>query len=211
MGEQDFFVSSANRQACEWLADDTGWPDSKLALVGPAWSGKTHLARSWADRVGGIVREARTLERSEDLPIGGARICVEDLDHLPEAAEEFLFHLHNHLLSTGGRLLLTGRTAPSRWPIALADLASRMEAASVVTIGEPDDALLRAVLTKHFADRQLTPDPRLIAWLLPRMERSFAEAARLVAELDRRALGETRVINQALARAILDTPPGGEE
>jgi len=207
MGDQDFFVSDANSHAHDMVRADHGWPDGKLALIGPQGSGKTHLARVWASQGGGTILAAAELGRAAPAPGPGALICVEDVDRLPRAEEETLFHLHNNVLGGGGRLLLTGRTAPARWNIALPDLSSRMTATTVVHITDPDDDLLRAVLTKLFADRQLTPDPRLIQWLLPRMERSFQAATRIVSELDSRALSEARVINLSLAREILDTPP----
>ena len=46
--EQDFFVSASNRQAVERIAAWPAWPGRVLALVGPASSGKSHLAAIWA-------------------------------------------------------------------------------------------------------------------------------------------------------------------
>ena len=75
-----------------------------------------------------------------------------------------------------------------------------------VTLAPPDDALLQAVLLKLFADRQITPLPSLIPWLLKRMDRSFAEAGRLVAALDDRALATGRPLGPKLAGELLDAP-----
>ena len=56
-----------------------------------------------------------------------------------------------------------------------------------MTLAPPDDALLRAVLVKLFADRQLAVDESLIGYLLaPRIERSFAAAREAVARSTRR-------------------------
>ena len=120
-----------------------------------------------------------------------AALVVEDADRLRDLgrsrslAEEALFHLCNHLAAGGGSLMATGRLAPARWQIALADLASRLRAAPVARLEAPDDALLAAVLVKLFADRQIAVAPDLIRYLLARMERSFAAAEALVAALDR--------------------------
>ncbi len=62
-------------------------------------------------------------------------------------------------LERGGSLLLTTPAPPAALPIALADLASRLRALPVAGIAPPDDALLAAVLVKHFADRQLRVAP----------------------------------------------------
>jgi chromosomal replication initiation ATPase DnaA len=103
---------------------------------------------------------------------------------------------------------MTGRTPPTLWRIALPDLASRMQATTVARIAAPDDALLAAILIKHFADRQLIAPRDLVPWLLPRMPRSFAAAADLVARLDAEALAEGRAVTRALAQRILDSMAG---
>jgi chromosomal replication initiation ATPase DnaA len=109
-------------------------------------------------------------------------------------------------LAEGHNLLLTSTTAPSRWGLTLPDLRSRMEGTSLATLDEPDDALLAAMLTKQFADRQLTPTPEAVTYLLRNMERSAAEAVRIVAQMDRRALAEGRKITRKLALEVLQSP-----
>ena len=104
----------------------------------------------------------------------------------------------------GGLLLLTSDQPPSRWSIALPDLASRMQATTVVQIHNPDDALLSALLMKLFADRQINPQPALVQYLATRIERSFSAAADIVDRLDTAALAQRRKINKALAAELLD-------
>jgi chromosomal replication initiation ATPase DnaA len=87
--------------------------------------------------------------------------------------------------------------------VILPDLASRLGAAISVAVGAPDDALIGAVLVKHFADRQLTVDPAVVTFLLARMERSFATARKLTAALDGAALAAKRRITVPLARDVL--------
>lgn len=204
LGPDDYFVSLANARAHAMIRDDAVWPDGKLIVVGAKGSGKSHLSRLWQEQTGATLLCAGDLDPGAPMPPTGARFCIEDMHLLGAEAQEYLFHLHNHLKSSGGRLLLTARTMTTDWPLTLPDLVSRMQATSVVSIREPDDALLHAVLTKHFADRQLNPSPQLIHWLLLRMERSFAAAARIVAALDDAALQQGTVINRSLAKSILD-------
>ena len=83
-------------------------------------------------------------------------------------------------------LLLTARAPAARWPVALPDLASRLAATLVVDLPPPDDALLSALLAKHFADRQVAPPPALIPFLALRIERSAAAALDAVSRLDSR-------------------------
>ena len=117
--------------------------------------------------------------------------------------ERALFHLINLVREEEAYLLITARTPPGRWAVALPDLASRLRAIPAVMLTAPDDALLRAVLVKLFADRQLAVDEALIAYLVTRIERSFAAARAAVERLDREALRRKRPVTRALAAEVL--------
>lgn len=202
LGADDFFVSEANAQAYDMINAQQTWPDRKLALLGPPGSGKSHLARIFAEQTRGTVVAASDM--TPDFRTEAPTIIVEDMDQLPQAAEEAMFHLHNYLRNTDGVLLMTADTPPNRWQITLPDLASRMQATNVAQIASPDDALLSALIMKLFADRQIMPKPDLVTYLTPRIERSFAAAADIVARLDAAALAQGRKINTRLARDLLD-------
>jgi chromosomal replication initiation ATPase DnaA len=206
-GREDFFISPSNAVAVAQIEAWRDWPQRKLVLVGPEGAGKTHLAHVWADASGAQIVAATDLAGAgiEALATQGA-VAVEDADRIAgdRAAEEALFHLHNLVLAEGGTLLLTARSAPRQWPLSLPDLRSRLEATASATLEAPDDALLAALLVKLFTDRQISVPPRLIAYLVGRMDRSFAAAQALVAALDRRALETGRKISERLAAELLD-------
>ncbi len=203
-GAEDFFVSDANAQAYSLVRRDAAWPEGKLCLIGPRGSGKSHLTRVWqADRQADVV-EAATLTGAEDLPAAGAGVALEGMEHLPPHAQEYVFHLHNHLKATQGRLLLTATCPPAHWGLTLPDLLSRMQAATLVRIADPDDDLLNAVMLKQFADRQLMPAPHVLNYILSRTERSFSAIADVVGQIDVMALSRKSAITRALARDVLD-------
>lgn len=209
LGRADFFVAKPNRLALAQVEAWPDWPGGRLALAGPAGSGKSHLAHVWAARAGARILPAASLARLDIAATpAAAAVAVEDVDGLAaaadrDAAEEALFHLHNRLGAGGGALLVTGRTPPSRWAVALPDLASRLGAFPVARLEPPDDALLSAVLVKLFADRQIVVAPDLIAYLLARMERSFAAAEEVVVRLDRAGLARRRPVTARLAAETL--------
>ena len=201
LGPDDFFVSDANAKAHALVRAPSSWPEGKLAVTGPEGCGKTHLARLFEQLAGAQVIAARDLGPRTMPP--DRPVVVEDMERLPEAGEEPLFHLHNGLRAAGLPLLLTSDRPPSRWPIRLPDLASRMQGTMCVSISDPDDRLLSAVILKLFQDRQLSPAPNVATYLASRIDRSFAAAARIVDLIDRRALATGRDINRKLASEIL--------
>ena len=198
-GRADFLLSDSNRAALEWVERWPDWPARALLLYGPSGSGKTHLVHLWCERAGGRLIAGEAVAASAPTDLRGAVA----IDNAERAAEEPLLHLYNSVLEHGGSLLLSAGAPPASLPIKLADLASRLRSLPVAGIAPPDDELLAAVLLKHFADRQIRVVPGVVAYLVPRIERSFAAAASLAGALDQRSLAAGRPVTIALARAVL--------
>ncbi len=173
-----------------------------MALVGPEGSGKSHLAAIWAGMSGARVLSARLLGET-DLPaalVTGA-LVVEDLE--PQTFDErALFHLLNLAREEGASVLITGRTAPASLKVEIRDLASRLRALPVVTLDPPDDELLRALIVKLAADRQIAVDQGLVNYLAHRIERSFAAARAAVTLIDQEAMRRHRPVTRALAAEL---------
>ena len=199
---EDFLAGPQNAAALALIERWPEWPSRAILLVGPEGSGKSHLAAIWAARSGARIIAARELdEASVPALLASGALVVEDLAtwHVEERA---LFHLLNLAREQNANLLFTARSQPGAWPVKLPDLISRLRELPVVNLDPPDDALLRAVLVKLFADRQLAVDEALIAYLVTRMERSFAAARATVAALDREALRQQRPVTRALASEL---------
>lgn len=210
---EDFAVSPSNVDAVARVEAWPAWPEGRLALVGPAGVGKTHLARTWAAAHDAVVVEA-TGDDAPDLPaLRGKAVLVEDADRRAEGAalsDEALFHILNMAGVDGGTVLLTGRTPPVGWTADVPDLRSRLNALSVAAIDEPDDVVLEAVLRRAFEQRLLKPDPDLYPYLLLRLPRSAAEALAAADLLDEAAAQQRRELNKALAREVLGDFEGDE-
>ncbi len=204
----DFMLSDCNAEAMRLIAS---WPDwsARCALIaGPAGAGKSHLVNVWRERSGARVLSAASIEEDMVDGLETGPLAVEDVDRFARD-ERALFHLLNLSRERGFDILLTARSLPGSWPVALDDLRSRLRSLPFAEIGAPDDALLRAVLVKLFDDRQLSAPPAVIDYLLRRMERSVDAAADLVARMDKAALAERRRITPRFAARFVDAEPGG--
>lgn len=200
--EQDFFVSASNREAVEWIAVWPDWPGRVLALVGPASSGKSHLAAIWAERAGARVCSGRSLDSDTMKPPAAECVLVDDADRVE--SEEALLHLFNWLRERRGSLLLTATVRPVDWGVELPDLSSRLATVTVAGIEPPDDDLLAGLIGKQLADRQLRVSDAVIGFLIRRMERSFSAAQGIVEQLDALSLAERRPITIPLARKMFE-------
>jgi chromosomal replication initiation ATPase DnaA len=202
-GREDFLAGPSNAAALALIERWPDWPAPVMALVGPEGSGKSHLAAIWAKTAGArSIASHAIASASVPTALATGALVVEDLRE-GACEDAALFHLLNLAREQGDFVLITARTAPGGWTIRLRDLASRLRALPTVTLAPPDDALLRAVLVKLFADRQLAVDEGLIGYLATRIERSFAAARAVVAELDREAMRQKREVNKAFAAELL--------
>lgn len=203
-GREDFLVAASNAEAVAWLDRWPAWPAPALAIYGPGGCGKSHLVQVWRARSGALeFTRADLVGWGLGERLGAARAAfVEDADRGVD--EPALLHLYNMLAERGGHLLVTGQEGPARWALRLADLRSRLIAAPAVAVAAPDEALMAALLVKLFADRQLHVSAELVVYLVPRIDRSFEAARRLVAALDQTSLATRRRITVPLARAVLE-------
>lgn len=195
----DLLEDASNEAALAMADRPEAWPLGRLAIFGPASVGKSHLGRAVAAARGWRMQAGPALRGLPGPAPGGT--VLDDADAVPD--ERALLHLINLSAERGEKLLLLAREAPSRWPVALPDLSSRLRATLAIDIGTPGEALLAALLAKHFADRQLRVAPEVQAWLLARLARDAATIAEAAARLDRAALAARAPVTRALARAAL--------
>ncbi len=207
MGRADFFVSGANATAVAGIDTWRDWPGAKILLIGPAGAGKTHLAHVFAAQTDAGIVDAATLPGHDPAALAdGPALVVEDADRIAgdARAEEALFHLHNAAAGRGTALLITAASAPQHWGLCLPDLQSRMQQAGQLTLTAPDDALIGAVLVKLAADRQMALTPALLAYILPRIDRSLGFVQGFVTALDAEALAAHQKPGLRHVKAVLD-------
>lgn len=205
LGAEDFLISRSNQAAADIVDRWPDWPHWAVVVVAPPGAGKTHLANVWRLRSGAAVFAASGLSEPDVARASGA-LLVEDL-HAGIGDQRVLFHLLNLVREHKLSMLLTSRLAPGELDVALPDLRSRLRSLPLVAIAPPDEALLKAVLVKQFADRQLNVEPHVISYIALHMEQSMEAAAAIVAQIDGQAMATHRKVTRALAAEILARQP----
>jgi chromosomal replication initiation ATPase DnaA len=197
--EVDFRLASSNAEAWAWLRRTEHWPNHRLALWGEAGRGKTHLLHIWARRTGAKICHGPELSGFPGPPTAG--VALDQADGIVD--ETALLHLLNAAAEAGVAVLLAARQPPARWPVHLPDLTSRLRAITAVEIAPPEDDLLRFLLARLLADRQLRLPEAVQDWLVRRLPRSAAAVGEAVMRLDAAALDRHRNITARFAAEVL--------
>jgi chromosomal replication initiation ATPase DnaA len=200
----NFLEGPANEAGLTLIESWPDWPNRIMLLTGPEGSGKSHLAAIWAEQAGARSTSAHTLTAASvpgALAATGA-LVVEDLKPA-QFDERAMFHLLNLAREDGACVLITARVPPAAFEVELRDLRSRLRALPTVSLLPPDDLLLRGLIVKFCADRQMSIDETVVSYLATRIERSYAAARQAVSLLDAEALRLGRPVTRALAAELL--------
>jgi chromosomal replication initiation ATPase DnaA len=203
----DFVAAPSNGTARAWLRGGTVWPENRLALWGAPGAGKTHLLDVWAQERGGALLAGTditqvTLGRLfEDASGPVDAVAVDDADRVQD--QRALLHLLNAARERHVALVLAARLSPARWPVTLPDLASRLRATMAIELRQPEDTLLRILLLRHLADRQIVVSQPVTEWLLRRLPRTASAVREAATRLDHAGLVAGRRVTRALAISAL--------
>jgi chromosomal replication initiation ATPase DnaA len=200
---EDFLSGPSNAAALALIDCWPQWPNRAIVLTGPEGSGKSHLAAIWSDAAGARLVAARALDQAKvPATLATGALVIEDVA-AGAFDERALFHVLNLAREQDAFMLLTARMPPAAWKVTIRDLDSRLKALPIVSLAPPDDTLLRAVLVKLFADRQIAVEEALISYVATHIERSFAAARAVVGRLDGEAMRRKRALTRALAAELL--------
>ena len=200
-----FLVSPSNARAHAMIESWPHWPARMLLVQGPTGCGKSHLGAIWCEQAKAVtIRPHDTsglcaLLAARDV---GRGVLLEDCDRAGHD-ETALFHLINAIGETGGWLLVTARCPPETWGVETPDLLSRLRAAPTVTIDAPDRTLLKAVLVKLFADRQIRVEEDVVSYAALHCEQSLEAISAFVSAVDEEGLASNRRITRPLATQII--------
>ena len=185
-------LGPANAHVIQALRHPDDWPFGTAILRGGARSGKSLLGRWFSASGGGAVID------------GADRWDETELFHRWNASQE-----KGAGQSKGAGLLLI--CDADGWNIRLPDLASRLSAALQLEIHEPDDAMAAELMQSMAQQRGLALGEGATAYLVPRIERSFAGIERTVDAIDRLTLERKVPATMGIWRDAIEALHGPEQ
>jgi hypothetical protein len=178
-GSDSLIITDSNAAVFGALGNHAAWPGHCAILVGPSRAGKSLMARYFTGQGGEVIDQADSM------------------------SDEGLFHRWNSALDAGRSLLLVSDKAPAEWEVALPDLRSRLSASQLLEIGPPDDEMVGQLLLKHLHDRGTSIGPEALAFVVKRVERSYAALEAFARDANALALAQGAAITMPLVRSLL--------
>ena len=209
------FIGAPDGALAQLRAAATGGSRDWVYLVGPAGSGKTHLALAVcaaAEQAGRgsaylpLQAAAGRLGDALEALEGRDVVALDGLDAIAgqRGDEVALFDFHNRARAAGVTLLYTASAAPDALGLVLPDLRSRLSQCGRIMLDALDDDGRGAVLRERAIRRGLALDQAAIDWLLTRTGRDLGALVVLLVRLDRESLAAKRRITVPFLRKVLD-------
>lgn len=202
--EADYVVSAANSDAYSYIRKWPDWKHPCVFIYGPVESGKTHLAKLWQQWVGATFYKPLDVYRNANhwYDVDDKAVVLDGIETFSD--EVALLHFLNAARERGVSVLMTGTKHPKNLGVRLPDLRSRLNALPIFSLSSPDDPLVRVVLAKSFADRQLKVSKEVIDFLAPRVERSYDAIAQIVSLIDAQSMESQKNITIPFVKSLLD-------
>lgn len=183
----DNFSPGKNGAALKALREALADGERFVFVWGPSGSGKTHLLRAFSEAGAAAGREA---------------VAADDVARLGEAGQLALFDLCNRLRASGGALAASSEAPPARLALR-PDLRSRLASGIVLQLHPLSDSEKAAALSARAAERGLSLDRELIAYLLTHFDRDMGTQIAMLDALDRFSLQRKRPITLPLLKEAL--------
>ena len=202
---KNLYKSTCNEIAINFINE---WPKTTInnnifCIYGPSGSGKTHISKVWMEKSNAIIFNGIS-DLSFDYLSGFDRnLIFEDIALNKNWPENLLFEIINEIKSSRLSLLITCNSDPLNLKWKTKDLISRFTSFTNIEIKLPDDFLIKKILIKQFADRQLSLDSEQIEYISKRIERSYSSIIRIVDRVDNLALQHKKAISKNIIKEAI--------
>ena len=192
----NFFVNSTNSDSYDIIIHNN--IIKNIFLKAPNKSGKSHLINMWIKNNNAILYNSN-LKEVLDLK---KNVAIDNL--FVKIKEEDIFHIINHCKNENLKIFITSNLDISEYNFQLTDLKSRLKTFFHVSISNPDDEMVKIILTKLLHEKQfIIKNPEIFDFLVKRIERSYQSIYNLVKTLDKFSLQKKRQLTIPLIKEIL--------
>ena len=199
---EDFYVSSSNQEAYEFINSWPKWIKRIVNIFGPPGSGKTHLASILKSKTSTLEIESGVLNDKVFFAFKiNEALIIENLNE--EVSENLLFSLWNVALQDNKYLLITSTKPISTYKFKLPDLKSRAASSVIIGINLPSDDLIGVILAKNFSDKQIKVEKKHIDYIIKRIDRSYEKISQFISISDKYSLKKGNPFSLKLIKEVL--------
>ena len=192
----NFFVNSTNQETFDTIIKNKSLKN--IFLYSPNKSGKSHLVNIWKKNNNAILY----CHNLREIIDAKQNVAIDDL--FKNIIEEDIFHIINHCKQENLKILITSNLSLNDYSFKLKDLKSRLKTFYHVSISNPDDEMIKIILTKLLLEKQfIIKNPEIFEFLVNRIERSYQSIYNLVDKLDKLSLEKKRQLTIPLIKEIL--------
>ena len=200
---EDFFVSKSNYFAFNMVESWPKWEKNILNIYGEKFSGKSHLSEIFKKKNKAII--IRTEEINEEF-FNKIRfhenIILDNIDYISD--EKILYSVFNFVDQYNKYLIINSIKSINSINFSLPDLKSRLNNCIFAQIEKPDDDMIFALVLKHFSDRQIKIEKKIIEYITKRIERSYGKILDFIYKVDQFSLINKKPVDYKSIKKILE-------
>ncbi|MDA9717413.1 DnaA/Hda family protein [Candidatus Pelagibacter sp.] len=199
----DFFVSKCNYFAFSLIETWPKWEKNILNIYGEKFSGKSHLSEIFKKKNKAIIIKTEEINNEFFNKIRfHENIILDNIDYISD--EKILYSLINFVEQYNKYLIINSINAINSINFSLTDLKSRLKNCIYAKIDKPDDDMIFALILKHFSDRQIKIEKKIIEYITKRIERSYGKILDFIYKVDQFSLINKKPIDYKSIKIILE-------
>ena len=199
----DIFVSKCNYFAFNLIESWPKWEKNILNIYGERYSGKSHLSEIFKKKNKALIIRKNEINDGFFNKIRfHENIILDNLDYI--ADEKILYSIFNFVEQYNKYLIINSITPINSDKISLPDLKSRFKNCIYAKIEKPDDDMIFALVLKHFSDRQIKIEKKIIEYITKRIERSYGKILDFIYKVDQFSLVNKKPIDYKSIKLILE-------
>ena len=200
--KEDFYVSSSNQEAYDFINSWPKWIKRIINIFGPASSGKSHLASMLKSKTSCLWIDSNELNEKTFLTFKTKEVLI--MENLNETiSEKLLFTLWNIALQDNKYFLITSKKPINSYKFKMNDLVSRVNSSIIIGISLPSDDLISVILAKNFSDKQIKVEKKHIDYIIKRIDRSYEKISQFILILDKYSLKKGTPFSLKLIKEVL--------